>query len=77
MVILASELGNNEEGIIKNIMLDEKKQAKLSHLGLVKGVKIQKVFKSIFGDPIAFKIYGTLFALRKEDASRIEVYYED
>ncbi|MBR1818049.1 MAG: ferrous iron transport protein A, partial [Bacilli bacterium] len=50
-----------------------KKQAKVSHLGLVKNAYIQKKHSSMMGNPVAYQIYGTVFALRNEDAKHIEV----
>ncbi len=68
-----SELKVGEKGIIQEIFLDEKKQAKLFHLGLIKGEEIVCKFKSPFHSPIAYQIKGCVFAVRACDADRIEV----
>ena len=73
MVISGDKLKNNQEGIVQCIHLNLKKQAKLSHLGLVKGARLQRKYASIFQSPICFQIYSTMFGLREEDASKIEV----
>lgn len=46
---------------------------RLLDLGIVKGTKIVAILKSPSGDPTAFSIRGSTIALRKEDASLIEV----
>lgn len=48
-------------------------QRRLLDLGIVKGTKITAIFKSPSGDPTAFSIRGSIIALRKDDASLIEV----
>ena len=68
-----SELSIGEQAIIKRIDLDERKKAKLFHLGLMKGAKITCKFKSPFKSPIAYQINGCVFAIRECDASLIEV----
>lgn len=54
----------NCSGNIRRRMLD---------LGIVVGTKIKPVFRSPTGDPTAYEVRGTLLALRKEDASFIDV----
>ena len=73
MILTLDSLKEGQIGIVKRVWLPEKKQAKLSHLGLVKHACIQNRFSSVFGSPIAYQIHGTIFALRKEDAKKIEV----
>lgn len=68
-----SELKENEEGIIKNICLDERKKFRLLHLGAMPNAKIICKVKSPFGSPIAYQIHSCVFALRREDAERVEV----
>ena len=40
------------------------------------GKSIREAFKSIFRNPICYRIKDTLLALRNEDACNIEVSYE-
>lgn len=68
-----SDLKAQEEGIIKSIHLEEPKQFKLIHLGVLKKAKITCKFKSPFQNPIAYQINGCVFAMRKKDAEKIEV----
>ena len=74
-MIKASDLKVGEIGKIKEINLEEQKYFKTLHLGVMKNNLIECVFFSPFQDPIAYKIYGCTFALRKEDADKIMVEY--
>lgn len=73
MRISLDSLKEGQSAKVEAILLDEKKQAKVSHLGLVKNAYIQKKYSSMMGNPVAYQIYGTVFALRNEDAKHIEV----
>ena len=52
------------EGLIRRRLLD---------LGLLPGTEVKAVMKSPLGNPVAYDIRGSMFALRLEDASRIVV----
>lgn len=73
MIITLDTLQTLKKARVLHIDLEENKKAKLSHLGLVENAWIVKKYESPFSSPIAFQIHGTLFSLRKEDASKIEV----
>lgn len=50
---------------------------RLIDLGFVPETIVECQLKSPFGDPTAYKVKGTLIAIRKEDAKSIEVvHYE-
>lgn len=68
-----SDLKVLEKGRIKEIHLEEPKQFKLTHLGVLKNANITCKFKSPFHNPIAYQINGCVFAMRKNDAEKIEV----
>ena len=68
-----SELKIGEKARIKKIYLEEQKQAKLFHLGLIEEEEITCKFKNPFHSPIAYQIKGCVFAMRTEDADQIEV----
>ncbi|WP_294349438.1 FeoA family protein [uncultured Clostridium sp.] len=42
-------------------------------LGIIEGTKIEVLYKSPFGDPVAYLIRGAVIAIRKEDGERIKV----
>jgi len=55
----------NIEGLTRRRMLD---------LGMVPGTFIECVRKSPLGDPVAYRVRGSLIALRNENANKVEVY---
>ncbi|HIQ93779.1 TPA: ferrous iron transport protein A [Candidatus Ventrenecus stercoripullorum] len=73
MLKRCSDLKILEKGIIQEVSLDEKKKFKLFHLGVLPGKEICCKFRSPFASPIAYQVDGCVFALRKEDAKKIEV----
>ena len=46
---------------------------RLSELGIIEGTLIESLYKSPFGNPTAYLIRGTVFALRNETAEKITV----
>ncbi|MCL1858235.1 MAG: ferrous iron transport protein A [Oscillospiraceae bacterium] len=46
---------------------------RLSDLGIIEGTRIETLYKSPFGNPVAYFIRGTVFALRNETAEKITV----
>ena len=75
-----SELKTNQQAVIvqvhhfQNKLEQDTIAARLDHLGFASGEKIQIVSKSLFGgDPIVVKVGFTRFALRRNEAERIEV----
>ena len=73
MIKKLSELRKDEQGIIKNISLQEKSFFRLARLGVIKDNIIIYKFKSPFNDPIAYQVNNSIFTMRKEDAMNIEV----
>ena len=67
------QLKLNEYGIVKEIKCDGNIKRRLVDMGLIKGTKIKPVLVSPSKDPRAFEIRGTLIAIRKEDAIKIEI----
>ena len=54
----------NNKGDIRRRFLD---------IGLIPGTEVESLLTSPSGDPTAFLIRGSLFAIRSEDASKIEI----
>ncbi|MCC7491577.1 MAG: ferrous iron transport protein A [Fimbriimonadaceae bacterium] len=50
---------------------------RLLDLGLVPGTRVEAVLSSAAGDPRAYRVRGTLVALRQSDACQIRVTLED
>lgn len=71
--ISLDKLPINKSAEVKNIDIYGSTRIRLLDLGLVKGTNIIPVLKSPLGDPIAYKIRGSIIALRKEDSKLIKV----
>ena len=63
----------NKSCTVQTLKCNGSLKRRLLDLGIIRNTKITPVLKSPSGDPTAFEIRGTLIALRKEDASLIEV----
>ncbi len=69
----ASQLNNGETSEIVGVDLDHPSAKRLIELGFTPGQNIELIGKSIFNDPVAFSIRGTVVAVRKSEASCIKV----
>ncbi len=58
--------------VLQNVSRGEHKR-RLEDLGLTKGCSVSCVFSASAGDPVAYRVRGTLLALRKKDAGKIWV----
>lgn len=72
-----ADLQIGEKGKIQKLNLDSEMTRRLWDLGFTKGTEIEAVQSSPSGDPVAYKIRGTIFAVRKKDAKQIDLYQED
>lgn len=72
MIIPLNKLKINQKGIIKNIEPGPLED-RFYDLGFTKEAIVECVLKSPFNDPTAYKIKGTLIAIREEDAATIKV----
>lgn len=68
-----TDLPIDTEGKVLNLNCSGAIRRRLLDLGIVKGTLITPILKSPSGDPTAFFIRGSTIALRKEDASLIDV----
>ncbi|MBQ2971906.1 MAG: ferrous iron transport protein A [Ruminococcus sp.] len=50
-------------------------EKRMYDLGLTNGTLVKPIFKSIFGDTVAYLIKGSVIALRKSDAKKIHVTF--
>ncbi|MDD6032966.1 MAG: FeoA family protein [Oscillospiraceae bacterium] len=50
---------------------------RLQDLGLIRGTAVQCLEKSPLGDPTAYRIRGTVIALRKRDAASVRIRQEE
>lgn len=68
-----AELNFKESGIISEIDNSHPSSKRLIEHGFTPGQTIELVNKSLFNDPIAVSIRGTLIALRKSEANCIKL----
>lgn len=68
-----NQLPLNEVGIIRDVKCDGNIKRRLLDMGLVNGTKIIPILVSPSKDPRAFLVRGTIIAIRKEDAEKIQI----
>jgi Fe2+ transport system protein FeoA len=69
----AADLKLTEKAIIKDIDRTHPSSHRLLEIGFTPGQEIVLINKSIFNDPLAFSIRGTLIAIRRSEASCIKI----
>jgi len=69
----ASQLLNGEQSQILDIDYSHPSARRIIEVGFTPGEEIIVVGKSAFNDPIAYSVRGTVIAIRKSEASCIQV----
>lgn len=69
----ASELKFGERVRISSIDEGHPSSRRILEVGFTPGQEIELMNKSVFDDPLAFSIRGTLIAIRKNEADCIKV----
>ena len=69
----ASQLKFGEKVVIKNIDSSHPSSRRILEIGFTPGQEIELINSSVFTDPLAFSIRGTLIALRRSEADCIKV----
>lgn len=59
--------------IIDSLNCTGKLHRRFLDLGIIPGTKITPVFSSIFNDPIAYEVRGSVIAIRNEDSKKINI----
>ena len=67
----AAELKCGEKVIINDVNIQHPSAKRLLEVGFTPGQEIELISKSVFNDPIALSVRGTIIALRKSDADCI------
>ncbi|AFH49584.1 Hypothetical protein IALB_1878 [Ignavibacterium album JCM 16511] len=67
----AAELKHGEKARISDINSDNPSYKRLIEIGFTPGQEIELVNTSVFDDPMAFSIRGTLIAIRRNEADCI------
>ncbi len=68
-----SELLPGEYATVLHNLSQREHKRRLEDLGLTPGCTVSCVFFASAGDPVAYRVRGTLLALRKKDAEKIRV----
>lgn len=68
-----NKLKPGQQAIVTNIELHGSIRRRLQELGLINGTKVYCDFSAASGDPTAYRIRGSLIALRNEDTKKILV----
>ena len=68
-----SNLKKGEICRIKSITAADEIKQRLYDIGMIPGTAVKCLQKSMFGDPTAYLIRGTVIALRKQNSSEIFV----
>lgn len=61
---------------VKSLEIEGIKRRRLQDLGFIEGSRIEAVYQSPAGNPVAYLIRGTVLALRREDAKKIQITME-
>ena len=68
-----SNLKKGETCKIKHIIAQNQIKQRLYDIGMIPGTTVKCLQKSMFGDPTAYLVRGTVIALRKQNSSKIFV----
>ncbi|HHY21760.1 MAG TPA: ferrous iron transport protein A [Bacilli bacterium] len=66
-----SECSYGDRFLIKEMKVEGVLRRRLLDLGFVKGAEITVLQKSPLGDPVAYRVSGTIIALRNDETSKI------
>lgn len=68
-----SRLQEGDQGDVTSLSLSGEIRRRLQDLGIIEGTPIRCLYRSIFGDPCAYLIRGSVIALRNCDTQKIEI----
>ena len=66
-----NNLKPSQRGVIINIALPEQMKRRMFDLGLIEGTEIECTASAVLGEPKAYLIRGSVFAIRKEEGKKI------
>lgn len=66
----------DESVIIDSVNINGKEMNRFLDLGIMPGVKIKRLFNSMFNDPVCYQVKGMRIAIRNGDAKKIGVINE-
>jgi ferrous iron transport protein A len=69
----AAELHSGETSIIQAVDSNHPSFRRIIEIGFTPGQEIELLSTTIFNDPLAFSLRGTMIAIRKDEAKSIKV----
>ena len=69
----AADLNFGEKAIIDEIDFNHPSFRRIIEIGFTPGQEIELLCKSVFNDPLAFSLRGTMIAIRKNEAESIRL----
>lgn len=69
----AADLNFGEKAIIDEIDFNHPSFRRIIEIGFTPGQEIELLNKSVFNDPLAFSLRGTMIAIRKNEAESIRL----
>ena len=69
----AANLNFGEKAIIDQIDFNHPSFRRIIEIGFTPGQEIELINKSVFNDPLAFSLRGTLIAIRRHEAESIKL----
>ena len=72
-IISLRDMEPGSQGFITDILPESALSRRLLDLGFAEGAGIRCLFRSMFGDPTAYEICGTVIALRAADSASVLV----
>lgn len=76
-IIPLRDMEPGTQGVIADILPECALSRRLLDLGFAAGASVKCLFRSMFGDPTAYEICGTVIALRAEDSATVLVRMPD
>ncbi len=71
--MLLYDLKEGQSGKLTALLFDTKLSERLRDMGFCEGEEIMCVKKAVFKSPVLYRVKGSLIALRKAEAEKIEV----
>ncbi len=69
----AADLNFGEKAVIESVDNNHPSFRRIIEIGFTPGQEIELVNKSLFNDPLAFAIRGTMIAIRRNEAESIRL----
>ena len=68
-----AQLRVGQSSRVTAVSLEDAKRTRMQELGFLPGAPVTALQESPFGDPVAYGVLDTVIALRRSDATHIEI----